>query len=76
MLTALAQAPRHVNRAVELCLALEAGGEPTPEHLLAHAPEIEAAIGEAYEDLRIVEESLRRLSRAPGAPAESAPVGF
>jgi hypothetical protein len=75
-LTALARAPRHVNRAVELCLALEAGGEPTAEQLLASAPAIEQAIREAYDDLRSVEEAFHRLSGAPGVPAESVPLGF
>ena len=76
VLATLIQAPRYVTPAVALCLELEKKKMHQPEDILRHKSQIDAAVKQSQEEIRVLDAVLASLRDSAPVAATSVPAGF
>ena len=76
VLAVLADAPRHLNPAVEMWLAVQQRGPIAAEDMFDAAPSIQKAIEDGEKEMQEVAHSLIELAKSRPQPSPTVPTGF
>ena len=72
----LADAPRHINPAIEMWLAVQQHGPIAAEDMFNAAPSIQKAIEDGQTETHQVTQSLHNLVKARPQSSPTVPIGF
>ena len=72
----LADAPRHINPAVEMWLAVQQQGPIAAEDMFDAAPSIQKAIEDGEKEMEEVAHALIELEKSRPQPSPTVPTGF